>query len=195
VFAALGLFVRESFLDGDLLHRVASIVQAAAGEPAAVFTAGATPNPSVRRAWEIDLPTSVHDLLGARLEALRPAIETEFGLRLGAAEGWSALRYPSGGFYRPHRDRSSASASGAPHRRAVSVVVFVNGPDDAAAPFEGGALRFYGLIDDPRAGGIGLDLIPEAGTLVAFPSDRLHEVTAVRSGERYSLVTWLERAG
>jgi len=35
---------------------------------------------------------------------------------------------------------------------------------------------------------------PEAGTLVAFPSSLLHEVTTVEQGERYSLVAWLMAA-
>ena len=40
----------------------------------------------------------------------------------------------------------------------------------------------------------GLDVWPEAGTLVAFRSSLLHEVTTVERGERYSLVAWLMAA-
>jgi predicted 2-oxoglutarate/Fe(II)-dependent dioxygenase YbiX len=206
LFAALGLFTREGFLDRDLRDRVMSIIRGDGGAPATIGSPrGTTLDPSIRRAWETVLPAEVHEHLAARLDSLRPDLESTFAIRLGIGEGWSALRYPPGAFYRPHRDRGAASgpaAAGGSDRgdrdvslhRAVSVVVFVNGPGDAAAPFDGGALRFYGLLDDPRARDLGLDLIPEAGTLVAFDAALLHEVTAVTAGERYSLVTWIARA-
>jgi predicted 2-oxoglutarate/Fe(II)-dependent dioxygenase YbiX len=166
------------------------------GEPATLtrLPDRGPPDPEIRRAWEMLLPTDLDDQLTARLDRLRPDVEAAFGLRLGACEGWSALRYPPGAFYRPHRDRDPLAAGDPASRRAVSVVVFVNDPGDAAAPFDGGALRFYGLIEDRRAGGVGLDLTPEAGTLVAFLASQVHEVTQVDSGERYSLVTWLADA-
>ena len=217
VFAALGLFIRDAFLDRDLRARLLAIMRADAGAPATVMSnhQGEMLNPAIRRAWEIALPTELHEALIARIEALRPALEAAFAMPLGASEGWSALRYPPGAFYRPHRDRSevgkpeglppqeavgaSAKAEGVDpdpsSRRAVSVVVFVNDPGDPAAPYDGGSLRFYELLDDPRAVDVGLDLTPEAGMLVAFRASQLHEVTPVGAGERYSLVTWLARAG
>lgn len=70
----------------------------------------------------------------------------------------------------------------------MSVVVFLN---DAAAPitFEGGQLRLYGVLD-PARDDLGVDLEPRAGTLVAFRSDLLHEVTPITAGDRFTVVTW-----
>jgi predicted 2-oxoglutarate/Fe(II)-dependent dioxygenase YbiX len=102
----------------------------------------------------------------------------------------AAVRYPPGAFYGRHRDAARFPDVHGLHRRAVSVVIFVNsGGGNPAAEFTGGCLRLYelgeGAADDA------VDIEPEAGTLVAFPSTLLHEVTAVDAGERYSLVAWL----
>jgi predicted 2-oxoglutarate/Fe(II)-dependent dioxygenase YbiX len=74
----------------------------------------------------------------------------------------------------------------------VSVVVFLNA--QATHPveetFEGGALAFYGLMKAPGMEHAGIPLEPEAGLLVAFRSDVMHEVSPVTRGERYTLVSW-----
>jgi predicted 2-oxoglutarate/Fe(II)-dependent dioxygenase YbiX len=51
-------------------------------------------------------------------------------------------------------------------------------------------LTFYGLLPGPAWERIGFPLRGEEGLLVAFRSEILHEVTAVRQGDRYTIVTW-----
>jgi predicted 2-oxoglutarate/Fe(II)-dependent dioxygenase YbiX len=127
-----------------------------------------------------------------RLETLRGELETWCRQPLERCDAVAALRYPTGAFYRTHRDASGHADAWSLHRRAVSVVVFVNSGDGhAGAEFSGGALRVHELVDGDDDG---LDVWPEAGTLVAFPSSLLHEVTTVEWGERYSLVAWLMAA-
>jgi SM-20-related protein len=193
VFADLGLFVREGFLDADQRRELAQTMAAAAGDPAEVLAGegGLSTDEDARRAWDVTLPDDLQDLLIDRIEALRPAIEEAFGLRLEPCDGLCALRYRAGGFYGPHRDSADAPDPFGLHRRRVSVVVFVNGPDNLVAPFTGGRLRFYGLFDEVNGEETGVDMEPEGGTLVAFRSEMLHEVTPVEAGERYTLVTWL----
>jgi predicted 2-oxoglutarate/Fe(II)-dependent dioxygenase YbiX len=53
----------------------------------------------------------------------------------------------------------------------------------------GGALRLYGLAD-PGDPAVPFDIVPAAGTLVAFPSDVLHEVLPVTAGVRDAIVDW-----
>ena len=60
-------------------------------------------------------------------------------------------------------------------RRSVAVVLFLNGD------FEGGLLRLFA--------GETIEIAPQAGLLVAFPADLLHEVTVV-SGTRDAVVDW-----
>jgi predicted 2-oxoglutarate/Fe(II)-dependent dioxygenase YbiX len=45
-------------------------------------------------------------------------------------------------------------------------------------------------MEDREGGSIGLPVTGEAGSLIAFPSDMVHEVTPVSRGERYTVVSW-----
>jgi predicted 2-oxoglutarate/Fe(II)-dependent dioxygenase YbiX len=141
----------------------------------------------VRRAWEVDLPDPLHDEVVARINALVAELEERFSRRLRPCEAVAALRYPPGAFYRSHRDRGTQPDADGIHRRAVSIVIFVNGAGTMPG-FTGGCLRFHEIED--AATGV-LDIVPVPGTLVAFPSTALHEVTEVTVGTRLTLVTWL----
>src|SRR5690606_19121568 len=113
-----------------------------------------------------------------------------FGLPLGDREGCGFVRYPDGGFYTPHRDRAWVDAWPAAARRAIAVVVFLNGcrggpPDPPSSArgtgdegtFSGGTLRIY-------AAGTAIDVVPRTGLLAAFRADAWHEVTRVTGGTR-----------
>ena len=185
----LGLFVQRGFLAPDTCARLAAWMRDAPGAPAEVFSEGGTGVvPDIRRAAEIVAPDALTGPINQALADLAAPLGQQFGHTLGAAEPVSLLRYPSGGYYRPHRDRGANAAAD----RVVSVVVFVNDCRDLGG-YAGGALRFYGLLGAGRLADLGIDLEPEAGTLVAFPSDWLHEVAPVTAGERCTLVTWFPR--
>ncbi|MGE0039658.1 MAG: 2OG-Fe(II) oxygenase [Vicinamibacterales bacterium] len=183
--AALGGYVQPDFLAPAECLAIAGRLRRADGEPAAVFEGpGAAVAPGARHALELAGPGDLVAALDRRVGALAPALARHFARAVGAAESVSLLRYGAGGYYRPHRDRGDRSAVD----RVVSVVIFVN--DWRSAPgFTGGALRFYDLLGGD-APGIGIDIEPAAGTLVAFPSEWLHEVVPVEAGERYTVVTW-----
>jgi predicted 2-oxoglutarate/Fe(II)-dependent dioxygenase YbiX len=199
VFAALGVFVREGFLSPELQARVLAAARADTGEPSEIFSpassTGATGlHPEVRRAWEVALPDDVEGQILAALDTIRPSLEKTFDVPLGEHEGVAALRYPEGAFYRPHRDRRQEPSAFDAHERAVSVVVFVNGAAPGEPPpFDGGRLRLYECLAGEATRELGLDVEPEAGTLVAFRSKQLHEVTPVTRGERVTLVTWFHQ--
>ena len=76
--------------------------------------------------------------------------------------------------------------------RPVSAVVFLNASSGQPTfdTYGGGALTFYGLLDDPRAQGLGLRLEAEEGLLVAFRSEITHAVAPVTHGHRYTAVSW-----
>ncbi|MSO65279.1 MAG: 2OG-Fe(II) oxygenase [Alphaproteobacteria bacterium] len=81
----------------------------------------------------------------------------------------------TGGYFRPHRDNISASTA---HRR-FAVSLLLNDP----AEYEGGSLRF------PEFGQ--RDVRPGVGEAVVFSCSLLHEVTDVRRGKRFVLLTFL----
>jgi predicted 2-oxoglutarate/Fe(II)-dependent dioxygenase YbiX len=190
----LGIYQREAFLPSDWLARLSRHVRSAAGERAAVQQPSAVlaVADEVRRAWEVDLPDDLHEGLTRRIDSLRHDLETFFDVPLEPCDSVAAMRYPPGAFYRAHRDASRRPDALGLHNRAVSIVIFVNtGAPHPAAEFTGGSLRLHELAGEP--GGVS-DITPVAGTLVAFRSTQLHEVTPVHEGTRVSIVTWLFRS-
>ncbi len=162
----------------------ATAVQGAAAEGLAVST-------HVRRVWEVDLPDVLHEAVLDRLEAIRADLMAHFEEILAPCDAVAALRYPPGAFYRSHRDVGDTRDALGLHRRAVSVVVFLNsGAPAPDAAFSGGQLRF---LEGPGSPEWPHDTVPVAGMLVAFPSAWLHEVRPVARGIRCALATWFLR--
>jgi predicted 2-oxoglutarate/Fe(II)-dependent dioxygenase YbiX len=183
---------RPRFLPPTLGARLRAALEAEGGEPASVqATPGAAlrVDEQVRRVWEIELPDRLQEEVVARLRALHGTLERHFSVRLAPCDAVAALRYPRGAFYRTHRDASQTPDRHGLHRRAVSIVIFVNsGHPNAAASFTGGQLWLHDVAD--AAGGI-CAITPVAGALVAFRSSQLHEVRPVKTGLRLTLVSWL----
>ncbi|HVG84225.1 MAG TPA: 2OG-Fe(II) oxygenase [Vicinamibacterales bacterium] len=190
-----GVYVRRRFLPSGLLIPLREHTETAVGNPAAVQrTPGAAlaVDDEVRRAWEVELPDDLHDRLTGGIERLRAELATFFSVALDPCETVAAVRYPPGSFYRTHRDRAERRDAYGLHRRAVSIVVFVNtGSPHPTADFGGGSLRLHEVAAVPR--GI-LDITPVAGMLVAFRSSQMHEVTPVEWGTRVTIVGWLLKA-
>jgi len=80
------------------------------------------------------------------------------------------LKYKESGFLPAHSDHGISS-------RVLSALLYLN--DD----YEGGNIMFRHC---------GIDMKPEAGSLLFFPSNFIyvHEVAAITSGVRYSLPNW-----
>lgn len=81
----------------------------------------------------------------------------------------------TGGYFRPHRDNISPSTA---HRR-FAVSLLLNDPEE----YEGGSLRFPEF--GPR------EFRPRAGEALVFSCSLLHEVTDVRRGRRFVLLSFL----
>jgi PKHD-type hydroxylase len=64
--------------------------------------------------------------------------------------------------------------------RKLSLVLMLTDPEE----YQGGCLELFAEKDP-------ISLRPKKGTVIAFPSFRLHRVTQVTGGERKSLVTWV----
>jgi SM-20-related protein len=115
------------------------------------------------------------------LDALRLALNETLQLGLFSFEAHYAL-YPPGAFYGRHVDRFRASADSS-DVRVISCALYLNPnwrPDD------GGALCIY---DGERA----RHVLPLAGTLVCFLSDRFEHEVLPATRERLSLTGWFRR--
>jgi len=115
------------------------------------------------------------------LDALRRALNETLQLGLFSIEAHYAL-YPPGAFYRRHRDQFRGRASSS-DVRVISCAMYLNEDWTSA---DGGALRMY---DDERV----RDVLPVAGTLVCFLSDRFEHEVLPATRERLALTGWFRR--
>lgn len=115
------------------------------------------------------------------VEALRLALNQTLQLGLFSFEGHYAL-YPPGASYRRHRDQFRDRAD-SPDIRVISCAVYLN---PGWAPADGGALRIY---DDGRS----RDILPLAGTLVCFLSDRFEHEVLSATRARLAVTGWYRR--
>ena len=179
VFRLPGLLTAEECL------AIRAGMDAGVEEAAEVLGAGIHQETSVRAARVIDPAPGIVRDVERKLESCRERVSAAAEFEVGEREGAGFLRYTAGGFYRAHRDRGHDPEWGGAARRAIAVVIFLN-TSRAVSPageFDGGVLRL--LLPDGD-----IDLIPEAGTLVAFSADVLHEVTEVSGGTRDAVVDW-----
>jgi SM-20-related protein len=177
------VFIDDQFLDRETCRRVRAAMDAGDAEDAEVLTDGIIVDGAVRRTSSIEVDEQTLSVVEQALDAARPRIAAFFGRALIKREGSGFLRYPRGGFYRPHRDRADIPEWPDAARRRVTLVAFLN--DD----FTGGALRLIPEVGSPR------DITPRAGTLVAFDADTLHEVLPVAGGTRDTVVDWFWDCG
>jgi PKHD-type hydroxylase len=94
----------------------------------------------------------------------------------GFTEGFQFTEYNApNGQYGKHIDTSFNGTV-----RKLSFVLQLSDPKD----YKGGELQIH-LDDTPEV------MKKEQGTVIAFPSPTLHEVTPITKGRRYSLVGWI----
>lgn len=191
-FTKLGLYVAKHFFGAASCARYREETRASSGEKAKIGgdPGGLEVDENVRRATSVTVAATTRASVEARLQALQPLLETHFKVALTGFEEPQFLTYKPGDFYIPHTDKSGPTTTFA--KRKVTAVIFLNGEADAPKRgcYGGGSLTFYGLIDKPRWKEYGFPLVGEAGLLIAFRADVLHEVQPVTHGERQTIVTW-----
>jgi predicted 2-oxoglutarate/Fe(II)-dependent dioxygenase YbiX len=184
----LGIFIRRGFLDAATCERLRKTAISSPGQPAIVADGGQeTLDLYTRQTTQITVDDQTTNEIRARLLKLQPDLEKHFGVSLKECELPRFLAYREGDFFSRHRDTNdNPDLSDAIKNRVLSIIILLNGED----MYSGGALTFYDLIPDPRLKMRGFPLQGEEGLLVAFSSRTLHEVQPVKSGIRYSIVTW-----
>ena len=180
------LLIDAHFLTPGDCERIRRAMDRGDADPAEIAGDAIIMRESIRRTTSIEIDPDVQAWFERRLDDLRPAIAQALGRPLGQREGAGFLRYASGGFYLTHRDRGEVAGWPSAARRAASVVVFLNRSKtvEQAGEFDGGILCLYS--DQGRR----VEIQPEAGLLVAFPAETLHEVLPVVAGVRDAAVDW-----
>jgi PKHD-type hydroxylase len=92
------------------------------------------------------------------------------------------IRYQEGMYYGKHVDNViQHNATQGSIRTDISFTVFLSPPES----YDGGYLRIHNHQNSH-------DIKLPAGAMVLYPSDSLHEITPVLSGERVVLVGWIQ---
>lgn len=131
------------------------------------------------------------EYITAKLVEARRAIAAHFAIELTKHEEPQFLRYEVGDFFVAHQDGNTGlMLSEREQFRKASIVIFLNRQSDvpAADCYGGGSLVFTEWRAGRNRGQY--SLAAEPGTLVAFPAETTHEVAPVKSGQRYSIVSW-----
>jgi len=191
-FERFGFFTEPGLLDPE---EAASLREEMAGAAARVSTVaeGETADEvdeGQRSSKWAQVSDETRTRLQERLLTLKPALAAHFGQEFADCQPAQFLVYREGDFFGAHHDTSEdEEAADFVRERRISVILFVNGVSEEPAPdsFGGGALTFYGLMDDAR---VGLPVDAEPGLAVGFPAETLHGVTPVLHGERFTVVTW-----
>ena len=190
------LFLVREFLDPEACAAVRAEARAAAGHPAPVYIEGAegVVHEDVRKTSSLEVSAETIADVGRRLRELQGEIGGYFGLSLNDCEPPQFLRYGVGDFFVRHQDGDTDQLEFDHLRvRKVSVVLFLNGwkGDDPSETFGGGALLIYRANgEDAEAAPLVFNVGGEAGLLVAFRADTVHEVAPVTRGERFTVVSW-----
>jgi len=193
VLSQLGVFTSPAALSSDQCRDWRQRAVKAESRPGHVYKHGKSYlDEDARRAQEVGLTPEDEKRLDQHIAAARPALDRHFGMALGPLREYRCMLYDSGDFFVPHYDVKEVEdeAVNNVHKRTVTLLIFLNAPDDPDVPYEGGELTFFGLLDVPDSDQHGFSVESSQGMMVAFRSNVLHSVTPILSGNRYVIVAW-----
>ncbi|WP_233349439.1 Fe2+-dependent dioxygenase [Henriciella mobilis] len=125
-----------------------------------------------------ELGLGVHDFL------MRAISGSSLVKRLARPKRFSRLilsRTENGGHYGFHVDNAIMGRDGHQLRTDLSFTLFLSDPGS----YSGGELNLAMSSGD-------IDVKPEAGTLILYPSGAIHQVRPVTSGSRLACIGWIE---
>ncbi len=187
------ILIRPNVINSQGLQELVEHIKSSPAEDLSVFDPDKT-NATGQTSWIVDKQTRDTQIvpmgnLYPKIEDLfrntvREIINPFYQCQVDSSEIPQVLSYGIGGHYRPHIDGRSLWVAPNGDRiwrrstsRDLSIIFYIN--DE----FEGGELIFPNLH---------IQIRPKPGMMVCFPSDQnyLHGVAPIKSGMRYSIVSW-----
>jgi predicted 2-oxoglutarate/Fe(II)-dependent dioxygenase YbiX len=144
----------------------------------------------IRRTTNVKAPEAVRVLVDQRLAMIQNHINRHFSLNTSQRQQAQYLIYRSGDFFGRHRDDAPESDLKYLVSRKISTVIFLNDLRTIGQTFQGGVLSLFWRFRDASGERTRLDVVPEEGLLIAFPSYLLHQVSQIKSGLRFTVVSW-----
>jgi len=145
-------------------------------KPALVETMDLAQSASIRKSSAVFVPPneSTNWVLKRLGKAVRKINDAVYGFDVSQfREGFQFTRYEVGEFYGPHFDIGPGRLT----ERKLSLTVQLSAPED----YTGGELIIYPEFVAAK----------DQGSMTVFPSFMCHNVLPVKTGVRYSLVSWL----
>ena len=182
------LYVKNNFVSQDIC---AKLMASQVHSNAKVFTKSGSVelNEEIRKTFRAEIPIDIRKELNDLIEGIKDELNEFFSLTLNKFEPIQHLRYEQGHFFSKHTDHSVYDSLA--KDRLLTVLIYINSSDHYVKEpnsFSGGELIIYGLHE--KFPNRGMPIFAQAGKIVAFPSQVVHEVTPITSGQRSSLVTW-----
>ena len=146
-----------------------------------------------RKVKRATLDSGVVDWVAAQLRDHLSSLQEYFDLPVKTIEEPQFLCYRPGDFFVAHQDGNTKLIQLESDRlRRISLSIFLNdqGNDELPESYSGGSLVFTDRFTGARR-----EMPGETGKLVAFRSELTHEVTPIRHGERFAIVTWCRIVG
>lgn len=189
---SFGLFLLRGFLDSETCSSISSEVRTSPGFPARIYVSGSSgPDESFRKTTSVRPTEETISFVEECLKEQTSTIAAHFNLALTGCERPQFLLYREGDFFVRHQDVDTDQIDYDHLRiRKVSIVIFLNNgsTDEVEDTFGGGLLAFRQERGNHEP--LTYQLVGEAGLLVAFKADMIHEVTPVTHGERLTIVSW-----
>jgi SM-20-related protein len=189
------LHVVEDFFDHCTCRRLIDEIRQVETMSALTFGHGDSGrvDEGTRKVRYASMSSQTVERVSSRLREHLPRLRDHFDIPLSTIEEPQFLWYVPGDFFVAHQDGNTKLIQLESDRlRRISLSIFLNQEDDEAAPncYSGGSLVFTDHITGDRR-----EMRGEAGKLVAFRSELTHEVTPVKSGDRFAIVTWCRIVG
>jgi SM-20-related protein len=185
VGARFNPFLVRGFFDTQTYEEIIAQMRSAECGPATIHGRGTSSSVDerVRKAARVMPSRETVELVRRRLLERKGQVEGHFQISLSDCEDPQFLRYQVGDFFVAHQDGNTPLLQFDRDRvRIVSAVIFLSQQSAALAPgtYCGGSLVFSGPLIDPSYRETRL-VAGETGTLIAFRSETMHEVTTVNA--------------
>ena len=182
-------FVVPNFATASACAEIRAAMDCGETSRAEIHADGYQVDETVRRSFDISVDAQTVATTQQLIASAQAKVAAYFACVLTGQEGPGFLRYATGGFYRVHSDVIPGAA--AEFTRRISVILFLTsaGLEDGPGECEGGTLRLYAPSQSKSEHSV-LEIVPVAGTLVAFHATLPHEVLPVTAGVRDVIVDW-----
>ena len=140
-----------------------------------------------------DIPHKLQAELKKKISDIKPSIEKYFSVELGEAVDPHVTIWKQGDYIGCHVDAVDSPTPPQESIIRIILLLFLNDNADdedeseLVSSYTGGNLTIYGLIKDKVFEKFGYPFKGKTGTLIAFRSSCIHEVTQIMSGTRYVL--------